>query len=61
MGLFKQDTLSDDIKNYAASGGSEDSVQDLQNDLDAAAKYNKLRYGALAVFLGLVGVIFLMS
>lgn len=62
MGLFKQDTtLSDDVGTFAASGGSEDQVQALQDDLDAASKYNKLRYGALAVFLGLIGVIFLMS
>lgn len=67
MGLFNQsnrsneDSLSHDIEAFAAMGGSEDQVQGLQNDLDAASKYNKLRYGALAVFLGLVGFIFVMS
>lgn len=59
MGLFKQDTtLSDEVGAFA---GSDEQKQALQADLDAADKYNKLRYGALAVFLGLIGFIFLMS
>jgi len=62
MRYFNQtaDALKGDIEAAYAKGDITDGqYEDLMKDEAATAKYNKLRYGALAVFCLLVGGIIL--
>lgn len=61
MGYSKNaDALTGDIEAAYANGDITDAqYEDLMKDEAATAKYNKLRYGALAVFCLLVGGIIL--